>query len=93
MFRYLMHLIILSFMSCGVNHKNNILGEIVNSLKSEFPDVVSKPKQYRLQILYTQIDRNKKNEPILSTHSFGVDTGKYFYPASCIKLPHSSISS
>ena len=74
-------------MSCSANHKNNILDEIVNSLQSEFPDVVSKPKKYRLQILYTQIDRNKKNEPILSTHSFGVDTGKYFYPASCVKLP------
>ena len=54
MFRYLIHLIILSFMSCSTNHKNNILDEIVNSLQSEFPDVVSIPKKYRLQILYTQ---------------------------------------
>ena len=37
-------------MSCSANHKNNILDEIVNSLESEFPDVVSKPKKYRLQI-------------------------------------------
>ena len=74
-------------MSCGDNHKNNILDDIVNSLQSEFPDVVHEPQKYRLQILYTQVDRNKKNEPILSTHSFGVDTGKYFYPASCVKLP------
>ena len=69
MFRYLIHLIILSFMSCGVNDKNNILNEIVNSLQSEFPDIVSKPKKYRLQILYTQIDRNQKNEPISNTNS------------------------
>ena len=87
MFRYLIHLIVLMFISCGVNHKNNILDNIVFSLKSEFPDVLSKPKKYRLQILYTKIDRNQKNEPIFSTYSFGVDTGKYFYPASCVKLP------
>ena len=87
MFRYLIHLIILSFMSCDANHKNNILDDIFNSLQSEFPDVISKPKKYRLQILYTQIDRNQNNEPIFSTYSFGVDTEKYFYPASCVKLP------
>ena len=92
MFRYLIHLIILIFMSCSVNHKNNILDEIVNSLQPEFPDVVSKPKKYRLQILYTQIDRNQKNEPIFSTFSFGVDTGKYFYPASCVKLPIAALA-
>ena len=79
-------------MSCSVNHKNNILDEIVNSLQPEFPDVVSKPKKYRLQILYTQIDRNQKNEPIFSTYSFGVDTGKYFYPASCVKLPIAALA-
>ena len=76
MFRYLIHLIILSFMSCDANHKNTILDDMFNSLQSEFPDVSSKPKKYRLQILYTQIDRDQNNEPIFSTYSFGVDTEK-----------------
>ena len=40
-----------------------------------------------MQILYTQINRNQKNEPTFKTFSFGVDTSRYFYPASSTKLP------
>ena len=55
-------------------------------MDSEFHDIVSNPKKYRLQILYTQINRNKKNEPIFNTFSYGVDNREYFYPASWIKV-------
>ena len=54
---------------------------------AEFPNVVRSPEKHRLQILYTQINRNQKNEPTFKTFSFGVDTSRYFYPASSTKLP------
>ena len=56
-------------------------------MESKFSDVVRNPKKHKLQILYTQIDREGANEPIFKTYSFGLDTNDYFYPASAIKLP------
>ena len=74
-------------MSCSTNQNENALNEIIDSMGAEFPNIVRNPEKHRLQILYTQINRNQKNEPILKTFSFGVDTSRYFYPASSIKLP------
>lgn len=42
---------------------------------------------YRLQIVYTQINRDGKNRPVLKHYAFRLDTTEYFYPASLIKLP------
>ena len=74
-------------MSCSTNQSENILNEIIDSMGAEFPNIVSSPEKHRLQILYTQIDRNQKNQPTFKTFSFGVDTSRYFYPASSTKLP------
>ena len=74
-------------MSCSTNQSENILNEIIDSMGAEFPNVVRSPEKHRLQILYTQINRNQKNEPTFKTFSFGVDKSRYFYPASSTKLP------
>ena len=49
--------------------------------------VLKDPDTYRLQIIYTQIDRNKKGEPRFTHHTFLVDPDKYFNPASMVKMP------
>lgn len=49
--------------------------------------VLKDPYTYRLQIIYTQIDRNKKGEPSFTHHTFRVDPNKYFNPASMVKMP------
>ncbi|MFN6381142.1 MAG: serine hydrolase [Bacteroidota bacterium] len=49
--------------------------------------VLKDPDTYRLQIIYTQIDRNKKGEPSFTHHTFRVDPNKYFNPASMVKMP------
>ena len=49
--------------------------------------VLKDPDTYRLQIIYTQIDRNKKGEPSFTHHTFQVDPNKYFNPASMVKMP------
>lgn len=50
-------------------------------------DVIYQPERYRVQIIYTQIDRNEKNQPQLTSFHFNVDPGRYYYPASTVKLP------
>jgi hypothetical protein len=38
-------------------------------------------------VIYTRIDRNKKGEPVFTDDLFNVNSTKYFYPASTVKLP------
>jgi len=52
-----------------------------------FSEILSKKKEAGLQIIYTRIDRTKKNKPSFTDHYFGIDSGNYFYPASTVKLP------
>ncbi|MEH8019531.1 class A beta-lactamase-related serine hydrolase [Rheinheimera muenzenbergensis] len=49
--------------------------------------VLSKPEPHRLQIIYTQVDRDADNNPALTYYQFGLDNDRYFYPASTVKLP------
>jgi len=46
----------------------------------------AQPERYKLQILYTQIDRNADNVPSFRTYRWGVDRQQYFYPASTVKM-------
>ena len=49
--------------------------------------IISDPEQYRVQIIYTQIDRNRKGEARFTNHAFHVDPAYYFNPASMVKMP------
>jgi hypothetical protein len=53
--------------------------------------VLSQPNKYKLQVIYTRIDRDKKNEPSFKEYKFHVNKN-YFYPASVIKLPVSLVA-
>jgi len=60
---------------------------LVSILKSEkFKQITENPLKYRVQILYTQINRDKHNKPSLKTYSYRTDSEEYFYPASTVKL-------
>lgn len=45
------------------------------------------PDKHRLQIIYTQIDRDVDNRPSFTSYGYRSDSGEYFYPASTVKLP------
>ena len=42
---------------------------------------------HRVQVIYTQIDRNKNGRPSFIHHYYKVQPDQYFYPASTVKLP------
>jgi hypothetical protein len=52
----------------------------------QFATVLANPGKYKLQVIYTRIDRNEKNEPVFKDFKFNVNKN-YFYPASTVKLP------
>ncbi len=41
----------------------------------------------RIQIVYTQIDRNKRNKPSFTEYNYNLNNNTYFYPASTVKMP------
>jgi hypothetical protein len=51
-----------------------------------FSGVLNHPEKNQVQILYTQINRDKTNLPHFTTYSFNLDDHRYFYPASTVKL-------
>ncbi|MBC3783729.1 serine hydrolase [Spirosoma utsteinense] len=57
-----------------------------------FQEVIRHPDQYRLQIIYTQINRDKANRPTCTNYYFRVDSTEYFNPASTVKLPLALLS-
>ncbi|RYY31697.1 MAG: hypothetical protein EOO04_00010 [Chitinophagaceae bacterium] len=49
--------------------------------------VLDNPQKFRYQLIYTRIDRNKKNEPTFANYGFRVNKAEYFNPASMVKMP------
>ena len=63
---------------------NNILGSIPNELTQK---VLNNPSTYRYQLVYTQINRDKKGQPHFTNYNLQVDPNNYFNPASMVKMP------
>ncbi len=60
---------------------------IFKSYPGVFEKVLSERNEMNLQIIYTQINRDKNNKPALTHHYFNRRGARYFYPASTVKLP------
>src|SRR5688572_12928567 len=52
-----------------------------------FQKVLANPLPYRVQIIYTQINRDKNNHPSFTNYYFHHDPYLYFNPASTVKMP------
>jgi hypothetical protein len=57
-----------------------------------FRQVIADPETYRLQVIYTRIDRDVMNKPSFANYYFNYDPNLYFNPASIIKLPLALLS-
>ena len=54
--------------------------------------MVNSPDHYRIQIIYTQINRDAGNNPSFTNYYFHVNRDFYYYPASTVKLPLAILS-
>ena len=79
-------------MSTFAQKPSNILEQLLLSNPDKFKKLTDNPEKYRLQILYTQIDRDAKNKPTLTTYSYRSDSNEYIYPASTVKLAASVLA-
>ncbi|MEJ5994913.1 serine hydrolase [Pedobacter sp. Du54] len=55
--------------------------------KSElFSGILNHPNNNEVQIMYTQVNRDKNNKPSFKTFTYNLNSEHYFYPASTVKL-------
>jgi hypothetical protein len=72
--------------------QENIIEQLLQANPRYFKQLTDNPSKYRLQILYTQIDRDANNHAKFTTHAYRVDGNEYFYPASTVKLAASVLA-
>lgn len=65
----------------------NLLQELMQKNPAQFGAIFAHPDQYRVQILYTQINRDKNNVPHFKEFNYRLNPKEYFYPASTVKMP------
>src|SRR5438067_2029379 len=80
----------------GIAHSQKTDSFLVSLLKGAhkpaLDKVMSDPATYRVQIIYTRIDRDKHNKPSFTNYYFNFDPQLYFNPASTVKLPLAFLS-
>ena len=50
-------------------------------------EVLDNKDTFQYQVIYTQIDRDRRNRPSFTHYYLNVDSDRYFNPASTVKLP------
>ncbi len=68
------------------------LEELLKKYPQYFDTVLQNRKDLNVQLIYTRIDRGANGIAALKNHYFNLNAGRYFYPASTIKLPVSMLA-
>lgn len=64
-----------------------LLKQLMQKRPDQFAEILNHPNEYRVQLFYTQIDRDKNNIPHFKEFSYRLNPSEYFYPASTVKMP------
>jgi hypothetical protein len=64
-----------------------LLRRILAAPGSGFEEVFSDPSRYNLQVVYTRMRPDGRGGTSYTDHTFNLDPGSYFYPASTVKMP------
>ena len=79
--------LLLIALSSTAQSDTRLLEKLMQQKPEQFGKILANPKDYRLQILYTQIDRDKNNVPHFKEFTYNLNPKEYFYPASTVKMP------
>jgi hypothetical protein len=71
---------------------DNFLDALLKSQENRLGAVFGTPSAYRLQVIYTRIDRDVQQIPHFTDYYYGVSPAPYFYPASTVKLPAAALA-
>ena len=67
--------------------QGNLIEKLLKENPDKFGEVLSKIDSFEVQIIYTQINRDRNNFPSFKTYNYRVNPKDYFYAASTVKLP------
>ena len=73
-------------------NSDSLLVALMKQNPNYFASLLADPGQYRIQILYTEINRDKNNVPHFKEYSYRLNANEYFYPASTVKFPLSVLA-
>ena len=68
-----------------------LIAGLLRSHPKLFEKVLNNPAEYKVQVIYTQINRDSNNVPSFKEYTYG-SLGQFFYPASLVKLPCSILA-
>ena len=71
----------------GSGKTDTLLENILKIYPRYFGGILDNRDSFRVQIIYTQIDRRADNSPVFKDYYFNVNPDTYFYPASTVKMP------
>lgn len=66
---------------------DSFLASLMGRQPLVFGEITDNPEEFRVQLIYTRIDRDAQNRPVFTDHYYNVDPKRYFYPASTVKMP------
>lgn len=88
---YRIHFVLLIMVPFIANAQPKTDSLLVKMLTRAGEDLVTRVMQnantHRVQIIYTQIDRTKRNRPKFKNYYFNYDPEVYYNPASTVKMP------
>jgi len=88
--KFLFSIFVMTTLSSSAQQIDTLfLKNLLESNRDLFSHVLNHPTHNEVQILYTQIDRDKNNVPHFTSYSYRLNANHYFYPASTVKLPTS----
>lgn len=61
--------------------------DLLKSRPEYFDSILTNRTAWKVQVIYTQIDRQGDNSPLFKTYYFNYDPAEYIYPASTVKMP------
>jgi hypothetical protein len=70
-----------------IKEQPGLLHTLLLQHPSYFDTILKNQEEYKVQVIYTKIDRKKKGQPVFSDFHYKTDTNNYYYPASTVKLP------
>ena len=84
---YTLFFLVISLSASAQQLDTVFLKNLLQSHPELFAGILKHPTNNEVQILYTQIDRDKNNVPHFTYYSYHLNVNRYFYPASTVKLP------
>jgi hypothetical protein len=85
--RFTIFLLIMALSASAQQIDTIFLKNLLGSHPELFSHILNHPTHNEVQILYTQINRDKNNVPHFKSYSYRLNANHYFYPASTVKLP------